>query len=548
MRDAGVLVDGANRALTVPDVALAERLGRAAVEAGGGVAAYLPLIEATRWSVEPEQAESLAVQAASQAVTDVDIARLAAARALNLFCALGRPQQAVAAVRDAAAVVKSRESRGLVAATESMLAVLGGEPRAQRLSVDALSATRPGDPAQPLAAAAATWSLTLAGRTGQALAAADAGWAALQSTFPVSEGLLSRAVLAQAEALALHLAGRLKELDRRTEERLQENLAMPEWAGDAIVATHRGWAALAAGHPGRAARWLEEALSGLERRDPLGMRGFCASLLVTAYAVAGDVGRVREVMEGQRFHPRGVLPVFRPVAGLAWAWRAHVEGRVADAGDLVLEAAALAAEQGQPGVQALLLHRAVHFSRAGEVADWLRELAAHLDSALVGDLAAHAQAAASRDGSQLEEASRRLEETGALMFAADCAAAAAAAFQRTGARRSAAKWTTRARALGQQCGLAHRQRAAGLAQTGLTLRELEVAQLASQGLSNRAIADRLHLSGRTVETHLSHVYTKLGITGRARLGAFLPEPRSGPPAADRAAERAAAGLSLLFNP
>jgi DNA-binding NarL/FixJ family response regulator len=292
---------------------------------------------------------------------------------------------------------------------------------------------------------------------------------------------------------------------------------------------HRGWAALAAGHPGRAARWLEEALSGLERRDPAGMKGFCSSLLVTAYAVDGDVRRVREVLAGQRSAPRGVLPVFRPVAGLAHAWVADVEGRVADAGALALEAAARAAEQGQPGVEALLLHRAVHFGRAGEVADRLRDLAARLDSALVEDLAAHAQAAAAVDGGRLEEATRRLERTGTMMFAADSAAAAAAAYQRTGALRHAAEWTTKARSLAQACGLVGHPEETGLPPADITTREAEVAQLAGQGLSNRAIADRLYLSVRTVETHLSHVYTKLGIGGRADLAAFLPMTSKGGP-------------------
>ena len=51
----------------------------------------------------------------------------------------------------------------------------------------------------------------------------------------------------------------------------------------------------------------------------------------------------------------------------------------------------------------------------------------------------------------------------------------------------------------------------------LTSREEEVARLASLGLSNQAIAQRLVLSVRTVEAHLSHVYTKVGIRSRADL-------------------------------
>ncbi len=51
----------------------------------------------------------------------------------------------------------------------------------------------------------------------------------------------------------------------------------------------------------------------------------------------------------------------------------------------------------------------------------------------------------------------------------------------------------------------------------LTPRELQVATLTKQGLGNRAIADRIGLSVRTVEGHLYQVYTKLGITSRQEL-------------------------------
>jgi pimeloyl-ACP methyl ester carboxylesterase/DNA-binding CsgD family transcriptional regulator len=54
-----------------------------------------------------------------------------------------------------------------------------------------------------------------------------------------------------------------------------------------------------------------------------------------------------------------------------------------------------------------------------------------------------------------------------------------------------------------------------IAVTGLSARELEVLELASQGLTNTAIADRLFLSVRTVERHLTNVYVKLGVSGKA---------------------------------
>lgn len=51
----------------------------------------------------------------------------------------------------------------------------------------------------------------------------------------------------------------------------------------------------------------------------------------------------------------------------------------------------------------------------------------------------------------------------------------------------------------------------------LSAREREVALFASQGYSSRWIAEQFHLSVRTVDTHLRHVFTKLGVAGRDEL-------------------------------
>jgi predicted ATPase/class 3 adenylate cyclase/DNA-binding CsgD family transcriptional regulator len=51
----------------------------------------------------------------------------------------------------------------------------------------------------------------------------------------------------------------------------------------------------------------------------------------------------------------------------------------------------------------------------------------------------------------------------------------------------------------------------------LTPAELDVVRLVSEGLGNKDIATRLFISPRTVETHLTHVYTKLGLASRVQL-------------------------------
>jgi DNA-binding NarL/FixJ family response regulator len=51
----------------------------------------------------------------------------------------------------------------------------------------------------------------------------------------------------------------------------------------------------------------------------------------------------------------------------------------------------------------------------------------------------------------------------------------------------------------------------------LTRQELDIAALAATGLSNREIGERLHLSHRSVSSHLHRIYPKLGIRSRAAL-------------------------------
>jgi DNA-binding CsgD family transcriptional regulator len=61
----------------------------------------------------------------------------------------------------------------------------------------------------------------------------------------------------------------------------------------------------------------------------------------------------------------------------------------------------------------------------------------------------------------------------------------------------------------------------------LTAQELQIAQLAAEGLSNREIGQRLFLSHRTISTHLYRVFPKLGITSRGELSAALAPGSAG---------------------
>lgn len=82
-----------------------------------------------------------------------------------------------------------------------------------------------------------------------------------------------------------------------------------------------------------------------------------------------------------------------------------------------------------------------------------------------------------------------------------------------------------------RAGIPRRRRRAGtehvpanLARLGITGRELDVLHLVAEGLANRAIAERLHVSVRTVKTHVEHLLAKTGTNNRTQLARHLPTP------------------------
>lgn len=60
---------------------------------------------------------------------------------------------------------------------------------------------------------------------------------------------------------------------------------------------------------------------------------------------------------------------------------------------------------------------------------------------------------------------------------------------------------------------------------GLSSRQLEVAALVAQGLTNAEIAQRLEISPRTVSSHLDHIYDRLGLRSRAALATWLSQQK-----------------------
>ena len=90
-----------------------------------------------------------------------------------------------------------------------------------------------------------------------------------------------------------------------------------------------------------------------------------------------------------------------------------------------------------------------------------------------------------------------------------------------------ASWSGRARHELRASGESSRRRDPE-ARDRLTAQELQIAQLAAEGLTNREIGQRLYLSHRTIATHLYRIFPKLEISARSELAAALAaDGRSG---------------------
>ncbi|GIH46763.1 Tetratricopeptide repeat-containing protein [Microbispora rosea] len=100
--------------------------------------------------------------------------------------------------------------------------------------------------------------------------------------------------------------------------------------------------------------------------------------------------------------------------------------------------------------------------------------------------------------------------------------AAAEVFDSCGARALKARTERELRRLGVRVGGGATTAAGGeAARFGLSPRELEVALLVAEGLTNQQVAQRLFLSVRTVETHLSRIFAKLEVTSRVGVATAL---------------------------
>lgn len=289
-------------------------------------------------------------------------------------------------------------------------------------------------------------------------------------------------------------------------------------------------------------RWVEaeEALLGALRMYDAGHRALRVGVvarLADLRVRQGALEEAEDLVAGLEHLPAIAVPLARMhlARGDAPAAVAQLE-RVLPPGPLLLADLA-------PATLAVEAHLAAgSLDRAGELAERLGDLAARTGSPV---LQAEARLwegrvatarGSGRAGPALAEAARlcpypdsplaariRLDQAKFSSVLDPAAAvvharAALAGFRRLDARREIDETLALLRSLGSPTRLPGRP--GGAALDALTRREAEVLALVGEGLSNPEIAGRLYLSPKTVEHHVGHIFTKLGVTSRSAAAAY----------------------------
>ncbi|MGQ0629928.1 MAG: AAA family ATPase [Sporichthyaceae bacterium] len=497
------------------DFTLAERLARAAVDAGAGFGARLLQAQSMALQGRAEEASDQLGLLVEFVRTDADRAALAIVHIECLWTLLGRPGEGLRVTERAEAAITDPVLRRQVSARRSglLLAREGPGPAA----FDAIPLLADADPASAAwLNLVASYGLGRLGRLGEALDTAEHGYRAVTLLDTPEDWYPWYYLYARAENLA-H-CGRFIEAEALAREQYQQGLSDGSSEARAYFLWHLARSVRERGHVGPAAHNAREAITLLRR---LGRRGFEHSLrsnLALCLALAGDAaGAARALASADALDTEA--PQWSATDHLAArAWTAVAEGRLAAGREALAEAAVAGERIGDLIGSAAALHDIARLGAPKEVAARLAELASRVEGRLVAARTAHVSALCAGDPEALVTVSETFDSLGAPLLAAESAADAAVAWRRAGRAQRAEAELHRAAGYARGCEGAITPALAPIAsREQLTRAERETALLAVSGRTNREIAEELHLSIRTVDNRLQRIYAKLGISRRSDL-------------------------------
>lgn len=503
-------------AMQLGDLKLAETLAGRAVAAGGGLPAKIIQAMAITWQERGTDAEAILAELAGE--TDGPTrAQIAILRAMNFALSLGDVDSAEGEL-DAAIPANDEAAQAVANALRALIDLARGHSSA----VDRASTILASTPANDIVHMLSSWVLVSGlgdlGRIDEIESAAEAGYRVAAASAEASH---LRLPLAAVQVIAYRLAGALTSMDAMSARIGRDTIDVPfqlAWHG-----LFAGLSAMSRGELPAAQRSLQEAIAHLENDGggPM-MKTFARSWLAAVAGMAGRAADARRELSAIQRSPQhaeaGAWDLDRVIAE-AWAYAA--EGATSQAISILRDAAAGESERGRPAWEVLLLQAATQFGDHGTAAR-LAELTDRVQGPRAPAVAAHAAALAVGSGDALVDASRRYEEFGDRIAAADAAAQAVVAYRDAGLRGAALSASATVQRLAAECHGAQTPalRAATTPQP-FTARQSEIISLAAQGLSNKEVAERLTMSTRSVEGHLFRASQRVGANSREQLISIL---------------------------
>ncbi|MCV7193754.1 helix-turn-helix transcriptional regulator [Mycolicibacterium brumae] len=506
------LISASWEAMRLGDLLLGEQLADGALAAKDHLYARLPLSHSLAWQGRGAEADAVLSVVDVDTLSESDLVVWALPKTANQFWMRGESEKARELLADVRGKVTDPAGRDVLDALSATFALNAGEiEKSLRIAEGVLDSHIAGPLAIAWASATAALCDARLGRIESVPALAERGLQTLPPgllRFTIGMGQTTAALLdadsAGAEALArraLEFAG-IQQPGRAIGDVLLAHVLVARGAFDeasalllqsavALNDTGYSWGPLAL--------MLQARVLG-QRGDQRG----AAAALARAEAAFGT----RSAM-------------YAPELCLARAWTLAAGRDLPAAIAEARRAVVTAEDSGQLGVAVFAIGDAVRMGD-GRIADRAQRVCGRTQGVLAPLVARHARALATADAAGLAEVADAFAAHGMLPTAADAAAQAAVRFAAAGsgaaeliARSSARTW---ARACGSPSTPALERALTPLPLTG---RERGIAVLVAEGLSNKAIAERLCVSVRTVEGHIYRSCTKLGVADRLELAAAV---------------------------
>jgi DNA-binding CsgD family transcriptional regulator len=501
-------------AMRLGDLLLGERLARSALDRSDHLSARLPLAHALSWLGRGPAADDVLTPVDPDKLSEWDLTAWAVPKAANQFWMLDEPDAAVDflyAMRDRVAEPAAVATIDALVATFAMNS--GDLLRAVEVAAKVLDSPASQDIAIAWAAATATLSSARMGRFDDVGPLAERGLAAAHPgllRFTIGLGDITTVLMTKSAMHAQRLARHFMEFS----ELQQPGRAI----GEILLAR----TLMASGEFDLATSLLRQSAAALVETGyswgPLALM-----YLAQALGQQGDAAGSAEILARAEARHSRRSEVYAPELALARAWTLAAGRNMSGAISAARDAARIAERSGQLAVALQALHDAVRLGDA-TAADAIARVTSDLDCVAGRAALRHGRALATADADELTAVATELADLGMKCAAADAAAQAAKAFAARHERKGEVEAMARAAELAGGASTPALDQV--LNPLPLTGRELEIAIMVSEGMTNKAIAERLSVSVRTVEGHIYRACMKLDVPDRTLLAEVVASSKS----------------------